>query len=37
MPIIENYYYTDAEIRLEMNLHKGEGFIYEKGQEEYLT
>lgn len=37
MPIIENYHYTDTMIRLELNLHKGEGFIYEKSQEEYLT
>ena len=36
MPIIENYYYTDTIIKLELNLHKGEGFIYQKGQEEYL-
>lgn len=36
MPSIENYYYTDTIIRLELNLHKGEGFIYQKGQEEYL-
>ena len=36
MPIIKNYC-DESAIEMELNLHRGEGFIYDKNQEDYLN